>query len=131
MDIDIYHDPNDEYYDKKRDLAERKRLLKQHVKKKKWILEGGFTAEWAQEAFEKADLVILIWPPLWKRWYNLVKRTVLGQCSKKQRVGGFLFMFVWTIRWEKKRYKFAPYKEKTIEFTKADDAIAWVKKTLV
>ncbi|MBR9703488.1 hypothetical protein GOV10_05595, partial [Candidatus Woesearchaeota archaeon] len=128
IDTEIYWDPSDKYYEKIRNDKERDKLLKALIKKKKWILEGGYTASWANASLEKAELIILVWPPLWKRWYNITKRTLLKQTSKKQNLSGFFALLGWTKKWDKKRHKFDPYKKKIVEFKSADKAIAWVKE---
>ncbi|MBS3167913.1 AAA family ATPase [Candidatus Woesearchaeota archaeon] len=60
-------------YDKKRDLKECKKLMKEKIKNKKWIVEGIYT-NWVEDSLKKADLIIFLDVHLGVVSYRILKR---------------------------------------------------------
>ncbi len=60
-------------YDIKRNKKERNRLLKEIIKKKKWIIEGCYSS-WIEDSIKKSDLVIWLDPPFYILVYRLILR---------------------------------------------------------
>ena len=80
LDIDLYHLDDIKYkrkYDEERTIEERKQIVKNISRKKKWITEGVWTS-YARDLFEKADLVIF----LEEREFILYKRIIFRYIKK-------------------------------------------------
>ena len=69
-------------YTKKRPVSERKAIVKKIASKSKFITEGAWSG-YGEEAFKKADLVILIKTKPSRCVYQVIKRYIKGDRSIK------------------------------------------------
>jgi len=64
-------------YTKKRSVSERKAMVKKIASKSKFITEGAWS-DYGEEAFKKADLIILLRTKPLKCVYQIIKRYIKG-----------------------------------------------------
>lgn len=122
-------------YNTKETKNERAKKLKKVLKNKKWIIEGVFHS-WTQLALEKADLIILIKCKRYLRTIRILKRAVQRQFQKgkKDNLSSIMSFLIWNHKWDsddfiKIKKVLNGYKKKTMTFTKADNAIEFIKNS--
>jgi len=72
-----------------RPIQERINIVKKICRKEKWITEGTWS-NYAEEAFKKADLIILIRVPIYTSCYRILKRFLKRKKEKGDNLIGAL-----------------------------------------
>lgn len=62
----------------KRSEKERKKLLKEIIKKKKWIIEGCYSF-WIENSIKRSDFVIWLDPPFYVLVYRIILKFLKGK----------------------------------------------------
>ena len=137
-DLDYVRYDNSKYFIK-RDEKERVKLIAKLVAKKDWIMEGVYGTEWAAQTYDKADVIIILKTPRYKRIYRIIKRSIKAHFgklnTKKDTLRQFLFFLKWNWSYEKDDLpiiisEIKPYtsRKKTLVFTSEEDALNYFKK---
>ncbi len=137
-DLDYVRYDNSKYFIK-RDEKERAKLLTKLINKKDWVIEGVYGIEWAESTYNKADVIIILKVPRYKRIYRIIKRSIKAHFgklnTKKDTLSQFLFFLKWNWRYEKDDLpkiisEIKPYtsRKKTLVFTSEEDALNYFKE---
>ena len=70
-----------------------------------WVIEGVYH-KWLTPSFERADLIIILNPPVWLRDWRVMKRSVLhllgrSHAAKKETFASLLNLIHWNHTYEK------------------------------
>jgi adenylate kinase family enzyme len=116
--------------DLRRSDEERDEYLRDILKLEAWIIEG-VHHKWVQPSFEKADLIIFLDTPYFKRTIRIIKRFILQKlgvekANYKPTIKMFKQMFAWNYLFEKESKPevikiLTKYSEKVIVLKDNDD----------
>ncbi|MEJ6949972.1 P-loop NTPase family protein [Natronospora cellulosivora (SeqCode)] len=108
--------------DVKRNPEEINSILNNIIDSKSWIIEGVYR-DCFFNAFDKADKIILLDTPVYKRKWRIIKRWIkqnlkLEKANYKPTIKMLSLMFKWSKKFEKRKEKIIemlkPYNEKVI-----------------
>lgn len=93
--------------DIRRTDQERDAYLNRIVHSERWIIEGAHNHDWVEASFSRAEVIIVLDTPYWKRIYRITRRFLLQkvgaeQAHYKPTLGIFIRMFKWNESFEKK-----------------------------
>ena len=115
----------------KRPFSERKKMINNILKRKKWIMEGGYYTQ-AEHTYDQSDLLIMLRPSLMKRIWNTVKRFFKRIFQGKyEGIINFIKLTIFNIKsrkkWQTDRCELfsKEYSKKYVCFRSADDAYEW------
>lgn len=93
-----------------RDRAEKTQLCAEVHAKPRWVFEGGHSVTWA-DRLERADTLIWLDVPLWRRLVRVVRRTLAGYGRSRpdlpencpERFDAEFYWFIWRTRHTSRR----------------------------
>jgi len=132
----IFWDNTDKSYNQKAIPEVRDQKLKEILLNESWIIEGVYF-KWLEESFQKADVIILLIPNYAICTLRIISRFVkrkigIMPSKKKETIRGLLELIKWNQRYNKEDMPgiiafLKPYNDKMKVFSKADEAIDYVK----
>jgi adenylate kinase family enzyme len=86
-------------YETRADSIQRDRALAALVEQDTWVIEGVWY-KWVAPSFERADLIILLTPPVWLRQWRIIHRFVRRRlqrstAKKKETLGSLVRLLRW------------------------------------
>jgi adenylate kinase family enzyme len=121
-------------FDHKKPEQEIKKEIQKILKRKKWIIEGGYY-KLTKKSYDEAEIIIYLKPSLKKRITNTTKRYIKRLIERKNEgLLNFTKLTVYNIKtrnkWQKQRQELfkEKYKNKIKFFKTADEAQDWFVK---
>lgn len=91
-------------YGKKREPEERHKRLAAVLEKGRWVIEGVYD-KWVGESFARADCVIVMDVPLWRRQWRILRRSWRRwrgvEKGKKETMISVVKLLEWNARYDK------------------------------
>jgi adenylate kinase family enzyme len=119
-------------YNTRRDAMQRDQLLLQVAQQDRWVIEGVYHT-WLSPSFERAEIIIILNPPVWLRHWRIVRRFLrrklgLERCQKRETLKSLWNLLKWNHAFEGDNLKRAReclevYGQKVHEFSGLDDAL--------
>ncbi len=78
---DLHWDNSGGYLGIHRDAEDKQRMLSEILQNEAWILEGVYY-RWLADAFERADVIVILTTPLWIRQARVFRRFVHGKLGR-------------------------------------------------
>ncbi len=102
---ELFWDPAAPTYGARADPETRDQALAALVRQDAWVIEGAYY-KWLTPSFERAELIMLLTPPVWLRDWRLLKRfalQLLGRSSskKKETFASLFDLIQWNHAYEK------------------------------
>ena len=98
---DLHWDNSGGYLGIRRDADEKQRMLSEILQREAWILEGVYY-RWLAQAFEQADLIVMLTIPTWKRQARMLRRFARGKLSSGAVQDGNLRGLWESFRWNRR-----------------------------
>lgn len=92
----------DKSFTKYRSRQERVQILDNFLAGNKcWICEGSYNQDWINGILKNADVVLIVWAPIWVRHYRCVRRAFQAENIKKLSLGALWKLLVWSHGYDK------------------------------
>jgi adenylate kinase family enzyme len=102
---DLFWDSAAATYGVRADPGERDQAFADIVAQDAWVIEGAYY-KWLTPGFERADLIIILNPPVWLRDWRIVKRSALqllgmAPTNRKETIASIFTLLRWNHTYER------------------------------